>query len=117
VVTTTNGAYVYVRDAESKAKRVVVKAGRQSGAVTKIDSGLVGGEEVIVEGQSRLTDGSKVELRPVVTDRPRGVDVGVGGGAGRRSGGRRGGDSTQKASTSGTTDSTRTPRKPGGTPQ
>jgi hypothetical protein len=95
----------------------VVKAGRQSGTVTKIDSGLVGGEEVIVEGQSRLTDGAKVELRPAATDRPRGVDVGVGGGAGRRRGGRGGGDSTQNAGRPGTTDSTQLARKPGGTPQ
>lgn len=66
VVTTATGAYVYLLDAESKAKRVAVKVGRLAGPVTKIDSGLVGGEQVIVEGQSRLADGAKVELRTAV---------------------------------------------------
>lgn len=62
VVTTTNGAFVYVVE-EGKAKRVVVKVGRPAGTLVKLDSGLVGGEQVIIEGQNRLQDGAKVELR------------------------------------------------------
>ncbi|MES2524131.1 MAG: efflux RND transporter periplasmic adaptor subunit [Gemmatimonadota bacterium] len=63
IVPTASGAYVYVMDDASKAKRVPVKVGRTAGTVTKIDSGLTGGERVIVEGQTRLTDGAKVEIR------------------------------------------------------
>lgn len=91
VVTTATGAYVYVLDGESKAKRLPVKVGRQSGVVTKIDSGLVGGEQVIVEGQSRLSDGAKVELRSAVARGP-------------------GADRPPR-------DSARVARKPGGNPQ
>ena len=43
VVTTTNGAFVYVVE-DGKAKRVVVKVGRPAGTLVKLDSGLVGGE-------------------------------------------------------------------------
>ncbi len=79
VVTTTNGAFVYVVE-EGKAKRVVVKVGRPAGTLVKLDSGLVGGEQVIIEGQNRLQDGAKVELRgslskggPSGADRKRGA--------------------------------------------
>ena len=37
--------------------------GRPAGTLVKLDSGLVGGEQVIIEGQNRLQDGAKVELR------------------------------------------------------
>lgn len=62
VVTTGAGSYVYVVE-EGKAKRVVVQVGRQNGDWVKIDSGLTGTEQIIVEGQTRVTDGAKVELR------------------------------------------------------
>lgn len=62
VVTTAAGSFVYVAE-NGKAKRMAVTVGRQSGAVIKVDSGLVGGEQVIIEGQSRLSDGAKIELR------------------------------------------------------
>lgn len=65
VVTSQTGTFVYVVDGESKAKRTQVKVGRTSGFVTVIDSGLVGGETVITDGQTRLNDGAKVEIRTV----------------------------------------------------
>ena len=113
VVTTATGAYVYVLDAESKARRTEVKAGRQAGAVTKIDSGLAGGEQVIIEGQTRLADGAKVELRGAVAGGPGGGN----GGRGRGGRGGRGGDSTTNAGRAGGGDSARVARKPGGSPQ
>jgi hypothetical protein len=61
-VTTANGAFVYLVEG-GKAKRMAVKVGRPSGTLVKLDSGLVGGEQVIIEGQNRLQDGAKVELR------------------------------------------------------
>ncbi len=62
VVGSASGSFVYVFEGGS-AKRVVIKAGRQTGGMVKVDSGLVGGEQVIIEGQNRLSDGAKVELR------------------------------------------------------
>ena len=62
VVTTASGTYVYLFD-DGKAVRVNVRVGRQMAGLVKLDSGLVGGEQVIVEGQNRLSEGAKVELR------------------------------------------------------
>ena len=87
VVTSAVGSFVYVLE-DGKAKRVIVKVGRQSGTVMKIESGLSGGEQVIVEGQNRLSDGAKVELR---TAAPAGG--GRGGRAGRSGGAAGGRDS------------------------
>ncbi len=62
VVTSGSNTFVYTM-VDNVARRTPVKVGRQAGLVSKIDSGLVGGEQVIVEGQTRLTDGAKVQLR------------------------------------------------------
>jgi multidrug efflux system membrane fusion protein len=98
VVTSGANTFVYVMR-DRKAVRTPVKVGRQVGAIVKIDSGLVGGEQVITEGQTKLRDGAEVQLRS---------DVSAGGGAGGR-GGRRGaggggagrGDSGKRDSTKG----------------
>jgi len=82
VVTTTSGSFVYLLDGESKAKRVAIKLGRQVGLMSKIDSGLVGGEQIIVDGQARLTDGAKVDVRVA---RPAGGRGGRGGRGGEGS--------------------------------
>ena len=63
VVTSQTGTFIFVVDAENKAKRHPVRVGRTSGLLTVIDSGLVGGETVITDGQNRLNDGAKVEIR------------------------------------------------------
>lgn len=65
IVTSQTGTFVFVVDNESKAKRRPVKLGRATGSVTVIDTGLVGGETVITDGQNRLNDGAKVEIRQV----------------------------------------------------
>lgn len=62
VVTSGTNTFVYTM-VDNVARRTPVKVGRQAGLVSKIDSGLVGGEQVIIEGQTRLTDGAKVQLR------------------------------------------------------
>ncbi len=85
VVTSASGSFVYIVE-DGKATRVGVKIGRQSGGALKIDSGLVGGEQVVIEGQNRLSDGAKVELRSAL---PRPSGRGRGNGAA----GSRGGDS------------------------
>jgi multidrug efflux system membrane fusion protein len=86
VVTSGTSTFVYLMD-NGQAKRVSVKVGRAAGTRVKIDSGLVGGEQVIVEGQARLRDGAKVQLRQ---------PAGTNGNGGR--GGRRGAGSGESAS-------------------
>jgi multidrug efflux system membrane fusion protein len=63
VVTSPNGSFVFVLNDSSRATRVGVKIGRTIGSVVKVDSGLTGGEQVVVEGQTRLSDGARVQLR------------------------------------------------------
>jgi len=82
VVTTGTGTFVYVKEGD-KAKRMPVKVGRAAGTRVKIDSGLVGGESVIVEGQARLRDGATVQLRQTGGGRN-----GRGGNGGGNGGGR-----------------------------
>lgn len=57
-----NGLYVYAVQAGDVAKIVTVETGQVDGATTIITKGLTGGELVITEGQSRLTDGTKVAV-------------------------------------------------------
>lgn len=96
VVTTAAGSFVYTVGDSSKAKRHAVKVSRQLGALSKIDSGLDGGELVIVDGQTRLTDGAKVEIRKPVapgSEGGRGGRGGRNGGKGGNKSGNGGGDS------------------------
>lgn len=62
VITSGTSTFVYLME-DGKAKRMPVKVGRAAGTLVKIDSGLVGGETVITEGQARLRDGAPVQLR------------------------------------------------------
>ena len=89
VVTSASGAAVFVL-ADGSARRVPVTVGRQVGDAVVITAGLSGGESVIVEGQTRLADGAKVELRGTGGGRPGGPGGrGTGGGPGTGTGGRR----------------------------
>jgi multidrug efflux pump subunit AcrA (membrane-fusion protein) len=92
VVTSGANTFVYLME-DGKAKRASVKVGRPAGTLVKIDSGLVGGEQVIIEGQARLRDGAPVQLR-----KPAGASGGRNGG-GRNGGGR--GDSGAKPGATG----------------
>lgn len=80
VVTSGTATFVYVLDGD-KVKRNPVKVGRPAGTMVKIDSGLVGGERVVTEGQTRLRDGATVQLRGAAPS----------GGGGRAGGGENGG--------------------------
>ena len=64
VVSGQNGDYVFVIDSTESAQVRPVVAGRAVGAFTVVDSGLVVGERVVTDGQSRLIAGSKVDARP-----------------------------------------------------
>jgi len=58
-----NGNYVFVvQDGVSKVRPV--KVDRTSGGTSVISDGLSGGEDVVVDGQLLLSDGSRVEPRP-----------------------------------------------------
>jgi multidrug efflux system membrane fusion protein len=89
VVTSASGAAVFVL-ADGSARRVPVTVGRQVGDAVVITEGLAGGEPVIVEGQTRLADGAKVELRGAGGGRPGGPGGrGKGNGSGNGKGGGR----------------------------
>jgi multidrug efflux system membrane fusion protein len=63
VVSGQNGNYVFVVDEQKSAQVRPVVAGRAVGAYTVIDSGLVAGERVVTDGQSRLVAGAKVNAQ------------------------------------------------------
>jgi multidrug efflux system membrane fusion protein len=56
------GAYVFVIGDDTIAKRRAVTVGYEDEQGSVIASGLTGGETVVIDGASRLSDGSKVSL-------------------------------------------------------
>ena len=69
-VTQQDGSFVYVVDDAGTAHRRTVEVGRTVEDRVIIDSGLKAGERVVTDGQSRLSEGAKVQIK------------GEGGGAG-----------------------------------
>lgn len=70
------GPYVYVIDAERNAQVRVVSVGQVVGDLTVIERGVEPGENVVVDGQSRLVPGAKVDAtaRPApLAQRPAGA--------------------------------------------
>ena len=62
-----NGSYVYVVKADKTVEPRDIKVARAIGGDSVIASGLAEGEQVVVDGQLRLTKGTPVEMRaPVV---------------------------------------------------
>jgi len=57
-----NGSYVYTLDKDNIAKRKMVDVGAMQEGIAVIDKGLSAGDRVVVDGQYRLTDGSKVRI-------------------------------------------------------
>ena len=77
----TSGTYVWLLDAENKARQRKVVSGPSIGDSVTITSGLKAGETVVTEGGDRLTEGGKVQTAATAAkaaDRP------AGGGGGRR---------------------------------
>ncbi len=81
IVEGQTGSYVFVIDQSRSARVRPVVAGRAVGALTVIDSGLVAGEQVVTDGQSRLVAGAKVTARPMESDAGAGEADGSGAGA------------------------------------
>jgi membrane fusion protein, multidrug efflux system len=76
VVTGQQGPYVYVITDSGTAQQRPVTVERTAGPMSVIAAGLREGEQIVTEGQSRLTPNAKVSINT-----PQGVPV---GGAGRR---------------------------------
>jgi multidrug efflux pump subunit AcrA (membrane-fusion protein) len=55
--------YVYVLEPNSTVRYVEVKLGKRLGDRYEILSGLSNGDQVVVAGQSRLTNGKKVNVQ------------------------------------------------------
>jgi membrane fusion protein, multidrug efflux system len=83
IVPGQSGAYVFVVGAENIVTIRPVVTGRSVGALTTVDSGLVGGEQVVTDGQSRLSPGAKVDIKTMSpvnrapADTPRADNIGT----------------------------------------
>ena len=92
VVTGQQGAYVYVISDSNTAKQQMVTVERTAGNMSVIASGLRDGQQIVVEGQSRLTPNAKVSIT---------TPNGGSGGRGGRGGGRGGKGSATRADSTG----------------
>ncbi|HEX3534001.1 MAG TPA: efflux RND transporter periplasmic adaptor subunit [Gemmatimonadaceae bacterium] len=63
VMTGQQGTYVYTIDSTGGAKQRPVQVSRTVDSLSVISSGLKEGEKVVVDGQSRLIPGSKVQIK------------------------------------------------------
>jgi multidrug efflux system membrane fusion protein len=61
------GTYVYVIDGEKNAHVRTVSVGQAVGDLTVIEHGVEPGEQVVVDGQSRLMPGAKVDAKQQAT--------------------------------------------------
>jgi multidrug efflux system membrane fusion protein len=82
VVTGQSGSYVYVISDSNTAQQRPVTVERTAGSLSVIASGIRSGDQVVTEGQSRLTPNAKVSITT-----PQGAPAG----GGRRGGGGRAG--------------------------
>jgi multidrug efflux system membrane fusion protein len=64
IQTGQQGNYVYVVTADQRAELRPVAVAFEADGLAVIDSGLAGGETVVVEGQLRLTNGTRVDPKP-----------------------------------------------------
>ena len=66
------GAYVFVVQPDNTVKRRVVQVEHEDASVSVVAAGLQPGEQVVTDGASRLTDGSKITVTTpaVATDEP-----------------------------------------------
>src|SRR5262245_58257889 len=87
------GAYVFVAKPDSTAENRRVTIARTQGNETIIAKGLQAGEKVVTDGQPRLTQGAKIEIRTAGAGGGErgggGGERGAGGGGGERAGGER----------------------------
>jgi membrane fusion protein, multidrug efflux system len=73
VVTGQQGAFVFVVGADSTAATKPVKLGRSADDVAIVSGELRPGERVVTDGQLRLQQGSKVQIKPAAEPAARGT--------------------------------------------
>jgi len=62
VKTGPDGSYVFVVKADGRVEQRAVEIARSVGGESIVARGLVAGERVVTDGQSRLVDGTKVRI-------------------------------------------------------
>lgn len=67
VMTGQQGSYVFVIDNSNTAQQRAIVVGRVADSLAVIARGLTEGEKVVTDGQSRLTQGAKVNIRGLTT--------------------------------------------------
>ncbi len=72
VVTGQQGSFVFVIGADSTAATKPVKVGRTSGETSIVEGELEPGQRVVVDGQLRLQQGSKVQIKSAADSAARG---------------------------------------------
>jgi multidrug efflux system membrane fusion protein len=77
------GSYVFVIGSDKLAKVRPISVGREVGELTTIDKGLTPGEQVVVDGQSRLTPDAHVDVKSAPAVGPSGRAGTTQAGAGR----------------------------------
>ena len=84
VVAGQEGSYVFVVGSDKVAKLRPVSVGRAvgSGDMTTIDKGLDPGEQVVIDGQSRLTPNARVDVKAVPVPGAPSASAGAGAAAG-----------------------------------
>src|SRR5258708_6392972 len=73
IVPGQTGNFVFVVGSDNVVAIRNVVAGRVVGDLTTVDSGLAGGEQIVTDGQSRLTPGVKVEVKGQARGRGQGA--------------------------------------------
>jgi multidrug efflux system membrane fusion protein len=73
VVTGQQGSFVFVVGADSTATTKPVKLGRTAGDIAIVDGELQPGERVVTDGQLRLQQGSKVQIKSAAEAAARGT--------------------------------------------
>jgi multidrug efflux system membrane fusion protein len=63
VLSGQDGNYVYVIANDKTAKVRPISVGRSVGEMTTVQNGLTAGEQVVIDGQSRLTPNAKVDVK------------------------------------------------------
>jgi membrane fusion protein, multidrug efflux system len=73
VVTGQQGSFVFVVGGDSTATTKPVKLGRTAGGIAIVDGELRPGEQVVTDGQLRLQQGSKVQIKTTADTAARGT--------------------------------------------
>jgi multidrug efflux system membrane fusion protein len=68
ILTGQQGPFVFVVDASNTARMRQVLPGLQVNDLTVVQNGLVVGERVVIDGQSRLDQGTRVAITGIGTD-------------------------------------------------